>query len=127
MKKTLIFIAAAALMASCGKKAQQADNQQDYTEESVEYILRDSTIYGFCGDGSAMNTLQLITDTGDTLTVGLERCRNRNRVLGGYAVGDEMAVILNADSTEATLVINKSVLHGDWVSCPMSVWFLKTV
>jgi hypothetical protein len=115
MKKTLIFIAAAALMASCGKKAQQADNQQDYTEESVEYILRDSTIYGFCGDGSAMNTLQLITDTGDTLTVGLERCRNRNRVLGGYAVGDEMAVILNADSTEATLVINKSVLHGDWV------------
>ena len=114
MKKTLIFIAAA-LMASCGKKAQQADNQQDYTEESVEYILRDSTIYGFCGDGSAMNTLQLITDTGDTLTVGLERCRNRNRVLGGYAVGDEMAVILNADSTEATLVINKSVLHGDWV------------
>ena len=26
-----------------------------------------------------------------------------------------MAVILNADSTEATLVINKSVLHGDWV------------
>lgn len=115
MKKILIFIAAMALTASCGKKGQQADNQQDYTEESVEYILRDSTVYGFCGEGSAMNTLQLITDTGDTLTVSLEKCRNKNRVLGGYAVGDEMAVMVNADSTEATLVINKSVLHGDWV------------
>lgn len=115
MKKLLIFIAALALTASCGKKGQQADNQQDYTEESVEYILRDSTVYGFCGEGSAMNTLQLITDTGDTLTVSLEKARNKNHVLGGYAVGDEMAVMVNADSTEATLVINKSVLHGDWV------------
>jgi len=115
MKKILIFIAAMALTASCGKKGQQADNQQDYNEEKVEYILRDSTVYGFCGEGSAMNTLQLITDTGDTLTVNLERCRNKDRVMGGYAVGDEMAVMVNSDSTEALLVINKSVLHGDWV------------
>ena len=115
MKKILIFIATMALTASCGKKGQQADNQQDYNEEKVEYILRDSTVYGFCGEGSAMNTLQLITDTGDTLTVNLERCRNKDRVMGGYAVGDEMAVMVNADSTEALLVINKSVLHGDWV------------
>ena len=75
MKKTLIFIAAAALMASCGKKAQQADNQQDYTEESVEYILRDSTIYGFCGDGSAMNTLH-IPLTQHLHTMGLNNVKN---------------------------------------------------
>ena len=36
-------------------------------------------------------------------------------IYGGYAVGDELAVIANSDSTSALMVINKSALLGNWV------------
>lgn len=113
MKKLLLPVIVLALMVSCkDTPKQQASQENDDLE--VEYAFRDSTIYGFCGEGSAMNTLQIITDTGDTITVSVTKARERNKVLGGYAVGDEIAVLVNKDSTEASLVINKSVLHGDW-------------
>jgi hypothetical protein len=114
MKKIgiILLVAAAVLtIGSCGNNTQKVPfDNGDSASMSV-----DSTLYGICGEATSMNMLQLITDTGDTLTVNLERCRNKDRVMGGYAVGDEMAVMVNADSTEALLVINKSVLHGDWV------------
>ena len=114
MKKIgiILLVAAAVLtIGSCGNNTQKVPfDNGDSASMSI-----DSTLYGICGEATSMNVLQLITDTGDTLTVNLERCRNKDRVMGGYAVGDEMAVMVNADSTEALLVINKSVLHGDWV------------
>ena len=114
MKKLFFPVIFLALMVSCkDTPKQQASQESDELE--VEYAFRDSTIYGFCGEGSAMNTLQIITDTGDTITVSVTKARDRNKVLGGYAVGDEIAVLVNKDSTEASLVINKSVLHGDWI------------
>ena len=113
MKKLLLPVIVLALMVSCKDTPKQQASQENDDHE-VEYAFRDSTIYGFCGEGSAMNTLQIITDTGDTITVSVTKARDRNKVLGGYAVGDEIAVLVNKDSTEASLVINKSVLHGDW-------------
>jgi hypothetical protein len=114
MKKIgiILLVAAAVLtIGSCGNNTQKVPfDNGDSASMSI-----DSTLYGICGEATSMNMLQLITDTGDTLTVNLERCRNKDRVMGGYAVGDEMAVMVNSDSTEALLVINKSVLHGDWV------------
>jgi hypothetical protein len=114
MKKIgiILLVAAAVLtIGSCGNNTQKVPfDNGDSASMSI-----DSTLYGICGEATSMNMLQLITDTGDTLTVNLGRCRNKARVMGGYAVGDEMAVMVNADSTEALLVINKSVLHGDWV------------
>ena len=41
--------------------------------------------------------------------------KDKNMVFGGYAVGDEMAVAVDKDTTMATMVINKSALHGNWV------------
>jgi hypothetical protein len=114
MKKLLFPVIVLSLMISC-KEAPKQQASQENNELEVEYAFRDSTIYGFCGEGSAMNTLQLITDTGDTITVSVTKARDRNKVLGGYAVGDEIAILVNKDTTEATLVINKSVLHGDWI------------
>lgn len=114
MKKLLLPVIVLSLMISC-KEAPKQQTSQENNELEVEYAFRDSTIYGFCGEGSAMNTLQLITDTGDTITVSVLKARDRNKVLGGYAVGDEIAILVNKDTTEATLVINKSVLHGDWI------------
>lgn len=115
MKNNYFFLVIAAILfiTGCGNKnAQPAASD---SEEQTNYILRDTAIYGFCAEGSAMNTLQIITDAGDTVTVSTARAREKDRVLGGYAVGDEIALLANADTTQAILVINKSMLNGDWV------------
>lgn len=108
-----IVIAVALLIIACGGNNTQSAASNN--EEQVSYILRDTAIYGFCAEGSAMNTLQIITDAGDTITVSTAKARDNDRVLGGYAIGDEIALIANADTTQAILVINKTMLNGDWV------------
>lgn len=114
MKKCLFSVmVAAAMMTACKNGSQQPQMSSD--EDQMSYVLRDTTIYGFCAEGSAMNTLQIITDAGDTISISTARAREKNKVFGGYAVGDEIAVIANADTTQAVLVINKSMLNGDWV------------
>ena len=75
----------------------------------------DPTIYGVCADGTAMNTLQLITDMGDTLSIDISEAQENGQVFGGMQVGDRMAVIPNADKTSAVLVINQGTLLGNWV------------
>lgn len=77
--------------------------------------VADSTIYGLCGEGSAMNTLQVIADDGDTLNLSVADAKDNGKVLGGYACGDRMAVIADATKTEARLVINETTLLGDWM------------
>ena len=62
-----------------------------------------------------MNTLQLITDTGDTLQLDLTAARDNDQVFGGLQVGDRMAVIANDERTEAVMVINQVALLGNWV------------
>jgi hypothetical protein len=114
IKKLLFAFSAIAMLTACNSTPKQQYSQND-NQDDTEYAYRDSTIYGFCGEGSAMNTLQLITDTGDTITVSVTRANELNKVYGGYAVGDELAILVNKDTTEATLVINKSILHGDWI------------
>ena len=81
---------------------------------AVVDINRDSTFYGICGDGSAMNTLQLITDVGDTVNLSIAEANEKGLCFGGFQSGDRMAVILK-DKTTARQVINQSALLGDWV------------
>lgn len=76
---------------------------------------RNQTLFGICGDGSAMNTLQFITDNGDTLFIGLHDAHEKGRVLGGYAAGDRMAVMTNDAKSEADIVINETTLLGNWI------------
>jgi hypothetical protein len=115
MKKIGIvaFVAAVALMMfSCGSKTQQVqfDNGDSLARENV-----DSTLYGICGEGTAMNTLQLITDTGDTLSLDLTPAIENKKVFGGLQAGDRMAVMPNANKTAATMVVNQATLLGNWV------------
>ena len=66
--------AVAVTMSSCfggGKGQQQVTVEEN--DSVADYIPRDQTIYGLCGNGTAMNTLQLLTDNGDTLTIHAER------------------------------------------------------
>lgn len=112
MKKTVLaLMAAAAFVMGCGS----GEKRVPFEEVNVDYILKDSTIYGFCGQKSDANVLQLITDSGDTLMINVSSARDGKMVLGEYTEGNEMAVVTNADSTAAVMTINMTTLLGDWV------------
>ncbi len=119
MKKLVFFsVAMASVIAlgSCGGGSNQQQNvADDDSTEVSNLVARDKTIYGLCGDGSAMHTLELITDSGDTLSLSLTNAQEAGQVFGGLKVSDRMAVIANDAKTEASVVINLSTLLGDWV------------
>ena len=120
MKKIAFFgmMAAVALtMSSCfGGGAQQPQQAVEEEPDSVEdYMPFDQTIYGLCGNGTAMNTLQLLTDNGDTLNLDMTNAQENGQVFGGLQAGDRMAVLPNKAKTEAVIVINQNTLLGDWV------------
>ena len=79
--------------------------------------MPDTTVYGICGEGTAMHSLELISSQGDTLLMGIEE-DSIPRVKGGLSVGDRLAVIINkGDGDEwdkASLVINLTTLMGKW-------------
>ena len=52
----------------------------------VEDAMNDSTIYGVCGEGTSMHSLELISDEGDTLSVFIDD-ENPDVVQGGLLAG----------------------------------------
>ena len=62
------------------------------TNDSValEDAENDSTIYGVCGEGTSMHSLELISDAGDTLTVFIDD-EQPGIVQGGLLAGDRSA------------------------------------
>ena len=115
MKKfTVIAIVAGAVltMFSCGVKSEKVPFDNG---DSSAVANADPTIYGVCGEETSMNTLQLITDMGDTLSLDMSVAQENGRVLGGIQVGDRMAVLPDADRTAAVQVINQATLLGNWV------------
>lgn len=119
MKKLAFFGMIAAFvmtMGSCGGGAQQPKQAVEEEPDSVEdYMPFDQTIYGLCGNGTAMNTLQLLTDNGDTLNLDMTNAQENGQVFGGLQAGDRIAVMPNKAKTEAVIVINQNTLLGDWV------------
>jgi len=106
------FIISIMLMGSCGNKTQKVPFDNG---DSVDISKIDPTIYGVCGEATSMNSLQLITDLGDTLTLDLTVARENDKVFGGLQVGDRMAVIPTPDKKHAELVVNQMALLGNWV------------
>ena len=114
MKKIgMILVVAMAVVAlgSCGGKTQQVPFDNG---DSADIANMDPTVYGVCGVETTMNSLQLITDTGDTLVLSTATAQENGQLLGGLNVGDRLAVIPNGDKTEAQLVINQASLLGKW-------------
>lgn len=117
MKKSESILLAAAVamtIGSCGNKGNQQVVENDADTTMVVSINRDSTLYGICGGGTTGNSLQLITDIGDTLNMSIAEANNNGRCFGGIEVGDRLAVMLKNKSV-ARQVINQTALLGDWV------------
>lgn len=117
MKKLVILSVAMTtlMLLSCGGKQQ---SQAEETQDSInieEIVPRDHTIYGICTDGTAMNTLEMVTDNGDTLVLSLTTAQEVGKVFGGLQVSDRVAVVADNAKKEAKLVINLNTLMGDWV------------
>lgn len=118
--KKLIYVAmgiVVMMMAnSCkDKKTSQVISANDsaFVEEQV-----DSTIYGVCGDGTSMHSLELITDGGDSLQVFIDDTDSAI-IQGGLLCGDRIAFIGYKDANGEYLaqkVINLTSLLGKWTS-----------
>lgn len=116
--KRLFFLSVASatmMLLSCGNKQQAQGEETPETTEKENVILRDRTIYGICTDGTAMNTLEMTTDNGDTLTLSLTKAQEDGKVFGGLQVTDRVAVVADSARQNALLVINLNTLMGDWV------------
>ena len=89
---SLLFIAIAVMtlaMTGCKNKSQRNVGDSIVAEEPT---VTDSTVYGVCGENTAMHTLSLITDAGDTLEYVLDDSEE-NPVVGGLLAGDRLAVV----------------------------------
>ena len=102
------------LLASCnGNKTEKSEAQSDTLKSEVV----DSTVYGKCGEGTMMNTLELVTDEGNAITFTIDE-ENGTDVQGGKLTGDRMAVTSYKSGEEniAHKVINITTLLGQWTS-----------
>ena len=117
MKKVsiLLVIMAGLVIGSCGGKKQQQVSTETDSVSTSELVPRDRTNYGICTDGTAMNTLEMITDSGDTLRINLEKASENGKVFGGLQVADRVAVVTENNNQDAVIVINLNTLLGDWV------------
>lgn len=110
-----------AMIAFAGCQNKTSNNagtdSHDNNTEAVED--NDSTIYGVCGEGTAMHTLELITDQGDTISYAIsDEGDVQSDLEGGLFAGDRMAVTATEYQGEkvATRIINLTALLGKWTS-----------
>lgn len=125
MKHVVFLVASIMLLALVGCNAKK-EKPQPVAEVNDE--TADSTVYGVCGDGTSMHSLQLITDAGDTLTYTILDSEADldgevsggivSNVEGGLMAGDKVAVTgLKVDGELiANCVINVTSLLGHWTS-----------
>lgn len=118
--KHLLTVAIALVLAfavsGCGDR-KTANAVAEQTPQDTDED--DSTVYGVCGEATTMHTLQLITDTGDTINYNLlDADDNAIDVKGGLLVGDRMAVLKNGKGNDdvPSTVINITTLLGRWSS-----------
>lgn len=112
----LLMAAFLLTIAGCKEKKQDAQLPVVKVEEETE-VVGDSTVYGECID-AAMNSLTLLTNSGDTVEYVFVGEEGDADVQGGQFLGDRMAVIgvIGEEENTAQKVINLTSLMGRWVS-----------
>ena len=87
--RNIILLTCAIIILGCKDGKKSAPVIEILTDSAAV----DSTVYGRCGEGTAMHTLELITDKGDTIVYTIEGLDTFSNVQGGLFVGDRIAVI----------------------------------
>ncbi len=124
MKRSFGFIALLALVlvvAGCGGKKKTSPSVNLKIVEDSAVV--DTTLYGVCGEGTSMNSLELVTDKGETLVFTMQGADTCSNVYGGLLAGDRLAVLAckTADGENfAQTVINLTSLMGKWSSIDRS-------
>ena len=119
--KKLLYLACAMMMlifvASCNnnKKTETVVDEAD----SLAKADPDTTLYGTCGEGTSMHSVELVTDDGKTMHLLVDvDADDDDPVKGGLLNGDRLAVIMSVQNgdTIAQRVINLTTLEGKWTS-----------
>lgn len=127
MKKTRSALWATLLvmamgLAGCNEKKPAPQLITPTVDSVLIESTPDSTVYGVCGEGCAMHTLELITAEGDTINYSVN-IEGSGMVKGGMMVGDRMAVVGHKDADgawRADEAINLTTLLGKWTSIDKS-------
>lgn len=106
-------------LASCGGNNSK-DNKKEKEKDTVAVEMNASQnihslleAVGSVGDGTSMNVLELVKENGDTLDI----VTTDAQVYGGLECGQKVDVFYNNfdDESDASMVINLSVLENTWV------------
>ena len=117
---TILAVIVTAALASCNIKQPQ---QYPFEEVSPVKQVGDSTIYGLACDGTTDSLLVFLPYAGgDPDTFDIFDAIMDHRVLGRPHIGDQLAVILKADTDTvasslyrvADMVLNINRLQGQW-------------
>ena len=112
-----VVVFAAMMFATTGCRQTPAAQEVVVDSDTIvpldTFIEVDSTVYGVCGEGTAMHTLELVTDGGDTLYYTYQVEEDAD-VIGGLMVGDRLAVMGKTDDhgLVAKKMINLTTLLG---------------
>lgn len=118
-KTTLVLLATCVMLLTVGCKNEKGGKAITVGNISDDKADADSTIFGVCGENTAMHTLELIGDDGvvRNYIINLDDSTG-SVVFGGLLTGDRMAVTAKVEygDTIATKVINLTTLLGEWLS-----------
>lgn len=116
MKRIPLFLLIAFVaitMINCSNKAKQPK----ISTKPTTVADKDSMVYGRCGEGTAMHTVELIQAEGKSTSFTLESEIASSNVLGGLTVGDSLAILSRTNSDGqpfADIVINLTSLEARW-------------
>ena len=121
MRKMSVWVAllmATMLMVGCKSEKPKKTLVVNSGNATDNTLVADTTIYGVCGEGTAMHTLQVIGDDGRVYTLMKNLEDSVADVQGGLLVGDRLAVIAGVAYGDSIVqsVINLTTLQGKWVS-----------
>lgn len=111
--KIFAFIAAVAVMACSGHKAENAEEPQ--SEPMIE-LKGDSTVYGLVCDGCTDSVLVMLpADMSDPVKYDIIDAFQAHNVFGKMRIGDRVAILLDpTDRQVAQQVVNLDDLKGTW-------------
>ncbi len=123
MKRNSFFVVLCAVLAmifvGCKDKRAASLVEKPVADSIVPVeTVADTTVYGVCGEGTSMHSLELVTTDGDTIyyQVNVEEDAH---LRGGMMVGDRLAVVGYSSGDEGMVaqgVINLTTLLGKWSS-----------